>query len=163
MSAFSFLRIMDESDLSIVHAIENSAYDFPWSLDGFVKSLDQGLNYVFCSDDSTILGYCCILPVLDEAHILNVCVAPECQGKGIARAALTNILQVLASSDFRTVYLEVRESNLTARKLYQSFGFSEDGLRKGYYRSQVWSEEQNKFIDSKEDAVLMSFALVEED
>lgn len=161
MSAFSFLRNMDESDLPIVHAIEKSAYEFPWSLDGFVKSLDQGLNYVFCSADNEILGYCCILPVLDEAHILNVCVTPEMQGGGIARSALTTILQNLASSDFRMVYLEVRESNVAARNLYQSFGFNEDGVRKGYYRSQLWNEEQNGFVEAKEDAVLMSFALTE--
>lgn len=163
MSEFSFLRIMDESDLPMVHAIEKSAYDFPWSMDGFVKSLDQGLNYVFCRSDNKILGYCCILPVLDEAHILNLCVAKDFQGKGIARAALTNILANLASSHFKMAFLEVRQSNVAARKLYQSFGFSEDGVRKGYYRSQLWCEEQSRFINSKEDAVLMSFALLEED
>ncbi len=159
MSVFSYLKTMNESDLSMVHDIEQSAYDFPWSLQGFEKSLDQGLNYLFCNEQDSILGYCCILPVLDEAHILNICVSPKFQRQGIARDAFTEILQRLKDSEFKVFLLEVRESNAKARALYQSLGFTEDGVRKGYYRAQVWNEQKQALVDTKENAILMSYRL----
>jgi len=158
MSLFSYLRPMDETDLSTVHTIEQNAYDYPWSLQGFEKSLDQGLNYLLCSQSEEIIGYCCILPVLDEAHILNFCVSPDFHRQGVANEAFKKILSLLRESGFSVVLLEVRESNRAARCLYGKFGFNEDGIRKGYYRAQVWDETMNRVIDTKEDAVLMSYS-----
>ncbi len=159
MSLFSYLRPMNEADLPEVHAIEQQSYDFPWSRQGFEKSLDQGLNYLFCNHADELLGYCCILPVLDEAHILNICVAPKFHRQGIARMAIEQILVKLFESDFKMVFLEVRESNYAARQLYKTLGFNEDGVRNGYYRAQEWDSDRNCLVDAKEDAVLMSFAL----
>ncbi|NPA71997.1 MAG: ribosomal protein S18-alanine N-acetyltransferase [Gammaproteobacteria bacterium] len=160
MSAhFSYLQTMQESDLSWVFSVEQRAYDFPWSMKGFENSLEQGLNYLFYSIEGKALGYCCLLPVLDEAHILNVCVAPEYQGKGIARAALTAISDKLRERRFNIILLEVRESNMPARQLYRQFGFTEDGVRKGYYRSSLWDEALMELVDAREDAILMSYRL----
>lgn len=161
LSLFSYLRSMDESDLSYVYTIEKKSYDFPWSLNGFEKSLDQGLNYVFCSQKNEILGYCCILPVLDEANILNICVAPEHQKKGVAKQAFLKILSQLRDSGYQMVFLEVRDSNVAAQKLYKQLGFHQDGVRRGYYRSQAWDEVLQELVDEKEDAILMSFSLVD--
>lgn len=158
-SSFNYLRLMDETDLHQVHEIEQKSYDFPWTLNGFEKSLDQGLNYVFCDIDNRMLGYCCILPVLDEAHILNICVAPNFQRKGVAKQAFLSILDGLKNRDFKVVLLEVRESNYPAQSLYKQLGFTEDGVRKGYYRSQAWDDETQSLIEEKEDAILMSFSI----
>ncbi|WP_084151593.1 ribosomal protein S18-alanine N-acetyltransferase [Thiomicrorhabdus sp. Milos-T2] len=158
-SLFSYLRPMDESDLSQVYEIELKSYDYPWSFNGFEKALDQGLNYVFCDSEDNILGYCCILPVLDEANILNICVSPEFQRRGIAKKAFLKILSTLKASNYKMVFLEVRESNTPAQILYRALGFTEDGVRKGYYRSQSWDEEQLELVDDREDAILMSYSL----
>lgn len=157
-SILSYLRLMDESDLSQVYEIELKSYDYPWSMTGFENSLDQGLNYVFCDDEDNILGYCCILPVLDEANILNICVSPKFQRRGVAKQAFTKVLNTLQQSNYNIVFLEVRESNLAAQNLYQSLGFSQDGVRKGYYRSQAWDEVLQELVDEKEDAILMSYS-----
>jgi ribosomal-protein-alanine N-acetyltransferase len=159
LSKFSYLQVLQDADLPWIMSVEQRAYDFPWTLKGFESSLDQGLNYLFQSEDNQSLGYCCVLPVLDEATLLNVCVAPECQGKGVARQALQQIFEKLRSNGFNIVFLEVRTSNVPAIKLYQSLGFSEDGLRKGYYRAQVWDEVSMELIEEREDAILMSFSL----
>jgi ribosomal-protein-alanine N-acetyltransferase len=156
LQEFSYMRSMDESDLTVVYEIEQQAYQFPWSLQGFEKSLDQGLNYLFCNRQDAVLGYCCILPVLNEAHILNFCVSPAFQRKGVARQALAEVIRVLKASNYEIAMLEVRVSNLAARNLYSQFGFSEDGLRKAYYRDQSWDEERQQLVACKEDAVLMS-------
>ncbi len=161
MSEFSYLQVFQDADLPWVMSVEQRAYDFPWTLKGFENSLDQGLNYLFQSKDNQNLGYCCVLPVLDEATLLNVCVAPEYQGKGVARQALQQIFAKLKANGFQIVFLEVRASNVPAIKLYKSIGFSEDGLRKGYYRVQVWDELAMELVEEREDAILMSFSLVD--
>lgn len=161
MSRFSYIQVLQDADLPWVMSVEQRAYDFPWTLRGFENSMDQGLNYIFKSEDNKSLGYCCVLPVLDEATLLNVCVAPEYQGKGVARQALEQILAKLKENAFQIVFLEVRASHEPAIKLYQSIGFSEDGLRKGYYRSQVWDEQAMELVEEREDAILMSCSLVD--
>jgi len=148
-SELSYLRTILQSDLPEVMKIEKSAYQFPWSQKGFENSLDQGLNYLFCDVDDQVLGYCCLLTVLDEAHLLNFCIRSECQGQGLAKLAFSELKKHLLDANFQLILLEVRESNLRAKKLYQQLGFKEDGVRKNYYAAE----------DGKEDAILMSLPL----
>ncbi len=159
MSEFSYLDQMQEKDLPWVLALEQRSYDFPWSLQGFENSLEQGLNYLFYSAQGDKLGYCCLLPVLDEVQILNVCVAPEYQKKGVAKKALKSLLAKLQESVYQIVLLEVRCSNTPAIKLYQSLGFRQNGLRKDYYRAHCWDNSQQCLIENKEDAILMVLSL----
>jgi ribosomal-protein-alanine N-acetyltransferase len=67
----------------------------------------------------------------DESELLNLVVAPEFRGKGIARALLRDLVRTHRGS----LYLEVRESNLPARNLYNSMGFQEVNIRAKYYQS----------------------------
>lgn len=159
MSVFSYLRAMHEGDLNWVLDVEQKAYDFPWTRKGFENSLDQGLNYVFCDAEGNGLGYVCVLTVLDEAHILNLCVAPKYQKQGVARMALNSLRSKLQESGFKLLLLEVRVSNRAAISLYESFGFNRDGVRVNYYRCQEWDEVRGDLIETKEDAVLMSCIL----
>ncbi|MEA3406155.1 MAG: ribosomal protein S18-alanine N-acetyltransferase [Pseudomonadota bacterium] len=156
---FSFLRPMEESDLSWVLSVEDRVYSFPWSLKGFENSLDQGLNYILCSEQGQSLGYVCILTVLDEAHLLNFCVSPDYHRQGVGKAALVKLKEKLKESGFSIVFLEVRESNIAAQALYAQNSFSRDGLRKDYYRGLAWSEDLLCQEEVKEDAVLMSCTL----
>jgi ribosomal-protein-alanine N-acetyltransferase len=155
-SLFSYLRSMNEDDLSHVLEIERQSYDFPWSLKGFENSLERGLNYLFCSEKDQILGYCCLLPVLDEAHILNLCVAPQFLRQGVASQAMRALMTKLADANFNIAFLEVRESNHGAISLYTQLGFNEDGARKNYYPVLQWDELKQEQLSSREDAILMS-------
>ncbi|WP_218644596.1 ribosomal protein S18-alanine N-acetyltransferase [Thiomicrorhabdus cannonii] len=159
MMELSYLRNMQESDLDWVLQIEQQAYDFPWSLQGFENSLDQGLNYIFCNADGEGLGYACVLTVLDEAHLLNLCVAPKFQGRGLGKQALQTLQSKLKESDFNIMFLEVRGSNEAALKLYERCGFNRDGVRANYYRCHEWDEEKGALVETKEDAILMSCPL----
>lgn len=159
MTVFSYLRAMHEGDLSWVLGVEQQAYDFPWTQKGFENSLDQGLNYIFCDAEDNALGYVCVLTVLDEAHILNLCVAPKYQKQGVARMALSSLRTKLKESGFKLLLLEVRVSNQPAISLYESFGFNRDGVRVNYYRCQEWDEVSGELVEAKEDAVLMSYTL----
>ena len=156
---FSYLRVMEEIDLPWVLSTEERAYQFPWTMQGFENSLNQGLNYILCSEQGRLLGYVCVLTVLDEAHILNFCVSPDFQKRGVGRAALIKLKEKLKESGFSIIFLEVRKSNAAAKSLYLQSGFAEDGVRKGYYRCLEWDDELFTHHEVKEDAVLMSCTL----
>src|SRR2546421_2461293 len=86
----------------------------------------------------------------DEGEILNLGVAPTHRRQGIGRALVERVLQELAGLGVRTVYLEVRASNTSARRLYESLGFGEVARRARYYRRPV------------EDAVVLRAAIAAE-
>ena len=71
--------------------------------------------------------------VTEEAEILSVAVASSRRGKGLARRLLDLHLRRLAGLGARTVFLEVDEGNVPARRLYRRAGFREVGRREGYY------------------------------
>ncbi len=146
---------MDASDLPEVLVLEKLCYDFPWSEVGFNKVLDDGLAYVFCSVEGTILGFACFLSVLDEIHLLNICIHPQYQKCQIAQKGLLGLMKYFYAANFVTMFLEVRESN-SAIFLYQKLGFQKDGVRKGYYPTALQTE---RGCSVKEDAVLMSCVL----
>ncbi|MBD3820643.1 MAG: ribosomal protein S18-alanine N-acetyltransferase [Thiotrichales bacterium] len=149
---FSYFRPMDEYDVKWVLSTEKASYDFPWSPQGFTKAMDDGLAYILCDVDDRKLGYACFLAVLDEIHLLNLCVAPDFRKQGIAADALRKFKDYFLDSGYEKMLLEVRVSN-PAKALYEKHGFTEDGIRKGYYPLKNTHE--------KEDAVLMSCLLAE--
>jgi ribosomal-protein-alanine N-acetyltransferase len=91
---------------------------------------------VALSRDS-VVGYVVAHRAADEGEILNLGVAPAHRRQGVGRALVEGVLRLLAARGVRHVYLEVRESNAGARRLYQSLGFSEVTRRARYYRRPV--------------------------
>lgn len=147
---------MDESDLDWVMGVETSAYDFPWSRQGFEKALDDGLSYVFCDANQQPLGYACFLSVLDEVHLLNLCIDPKFHRKGVGAKALKALTAHFQSADFAVMLLEVRQSNPAVR-LYKKLGFVEDGVRPNYYPVKTLNNAEK--TSQREDAILMSCRL----
>ena len=83
--------------------------------------------------DGTLLGYFLLMPVVDESHLLNVCVVPEMQGNGLGVQLLEEVVRVSRVQGMGGVLLEVRPSNVRALRIYERFGFEQIGRRKGYY------------------------------
>jgi ribosomal-protein-alanine N-acetyltransferase len=76
-----------------------------------------------------------------EAHILNICVTLEKRREGIAAALLRYLLKVAKKNKAHIIFLEVRVSNNSAIRLYQSFHFEQIGLRKAYYPNKEKRED----------------------
>ncbi len=91
-----------------------------------------------------IAGFAGIWMLVDEAHITNIAVWREYQGKGIEGLLLIAIFDLASELKASFLTLEVRASNLNAQKLYERYGFTRTGLRRGYY------------LDNREDAIIMS-------
>ncbi|HDR1006589.1 TPA: ribosomal protein S18-alanine N-acetyltransferase [Pasteurella multocida] len=122
-----------EHDLERLFEIEQSAHLVPWSM-GILKNT-QGENYLNLKLTyyDQIIAFAICQHILDEATLLNIAVAPSFQGKGFGKQLLNHLLQQLTEKGISTLWLEVRESNITAQKLYEQLGFNEVDRRKNYY------------------------------
>lgn len=145
------LRAMQVQDLDAVLAIETGAYSFPWTRGNFIDSLAAGYHaQVLVAEDGAIAGYIVAMPGVDELHLLNITVAPERQGRGLARQMLDALEAHGRRHALGTLWLEVRRSNERAQALYRSRGFAEVGHRRGYYPAPH---------GRREDAIVMKLAL----
>lgn len=146
----TLLRPMREDDLEAVLAIEQRAYAFPWTRGIFRDCLAAGYPAWVLEQDGAVIGYGVLSVAADEAHVLNVCTAPEAQGRGHGRRLLRALLQVARARRAQRVFLEVRPSNAVAIALYHSEGFNEIGRRPRYYPAH----------DGREDAIVMGMELL---
>ena len=126
-------------DVPAVLEIERAVFSDPWSAQSFREALGHPAVYFSCvrRDEGELLGYVVAWFIADEGEIANLAVARSAWGAGIGRALLDAALTEAASRGVTAVYLEVRESNERARRLYQSSKFEEVGRRRGYYRRPV--------------------------
>lgn len=149
-----YLSSMTESDLDEVAVIEKAAYEFPWSRGNFEDSLRNGY-YGVCMRHvtGTLIGYCVLMPVVDEMHLLNLCVAPAAQGLGAGLSLLREAVRIARAQQLEGLLLEVRPSNYRAIRLYEQFGFVTIGRRKNYYPARH---------HSREDAIVMRFSFAGE-
>ena len=144
------LRVMALADVDAVMAVEVRAYSHPWSRGNFVDSLIAGyVAEVLAAPDGGVCGYFVAMQGVDELHLLNVTVAPENQSAGLGHQLLQVVQERALQRALSTLWLEVRQSNLRARSLYRRLGFTEVGLRKGYYPADA----------QREDAVVMRLPL----
>ncbi|MBP3983119.1 ribosomal protein S18-alanine N-acetyltransferase [Pseudoxanthomonas helianthi] len=145
------LRPLRESDLDAVMAIENRAYPFPWTRGIFRDCLQAGYPAWLLLEGDAVSGYAIISLAVGEVHVLNICVAPERQGRGLGRFLLRALLKHARDRKAERVFLEVRPSNPGAKALYESEGFNEIGRRPRYYPAR----------DGREDAIVMAMELVD--
>ncbi|WP_330926541.1 ribosomal protein S18-alanine N-acetyltransferase [Candidatus Sororendozoicomonas aggregata] len=126
-------RAMTEKDLPRVAVIEKAAGSHPWRTSHFIDSLKSRHCCQVAVMNNTIVGQGVMMLVADEAHLLILSVHGGFQGQGIGKAILRQLTEKAQQCEVRSFFLEVRESNTTARQLYANEGFNEIGRRRGYY------------------------------
>ena len=132
---------MKESDLPEVLHIERHAYSHPWTENNFRDSLKSKNDcFMLRSEEGEILGYGIMYVAVGEAHLLNLCIAESQQGKGLGKYLLQVLCDNAEKQQAEAFFLEVRESNQAAIRLYETFGFNQVGLRKNYYPSATGRE-----------------------
>ncbi len=129
------------SDLDRVMQIETRAYAFPWSQGIFKDCLRAGYDCRLLCLDSHIAGHAVLSAAAGEAHLLNICVQREQQGKGLGRDFVRHVISRARRLGADAVYLEVRPSNKKALRLYDSLGFKQIGVRKDYYPGDPLKED----------------------
>jgi len=130
--------------------IENLSFSSPWSLNGFLQELENPVSQLWAlMSDRVLRGYLCFWTVREEMQLLDLAVHPRYRGQGHGSFLLRKMIDHGCSKGIFRIWLEVRASGSTARKLYEKFGFVESGRRKDYY------------TDPREDALIMSLGLSE--
>jgi ribosomal-protein-alanine N-acetyltransferase len=140
---------MRAEEVDAVLAIERHAYPFPWSRANFADSLAAGYSAWACRLGEELVGYAVMMLVLDEAHLLNLTVAPERQRQGHGLCILRHLFDVARGHGAKRMFLEVRPSNVPGQELYRRLGFETIGRRRGYYPAGA----------GREDAVVMAVDL----
>ena len=135
------IRPMRPEDVGEVIAVEHSAYTHPWS-EGILRDcLRVGYSCWVCELGDAIVGHAVMSVAIGEAHLLNICVGPRWQGRGVGRRLLRRLLRIARERNADTMFLEVRASNVGARGLYESEGFGEIGRRRDYYPADRGRED----------------------
>jgi ribosomal-protein-alanine N-acetyltransferase len=140
------IRAMRADDLDAVVAIEERAYDFPWSRGIFNDCLLAGYYCVVLEADGVVSGYAIMSVAAAEGHRLNLCVENQLRRQGLGRHLLNCLLERVSAMNIERLFLEVRPSNAAAIALYDSAGFTRLGLRKGYYKAHDGREDALVFV-----------------
>jgi [ribosomal protein S18]-alanine N-acetyltransferase len=144
------LRSATLDDLSAMIAIEQQApLAAHWTAGQYERLLESGFVWV-AEHEWRLCGFVCAKVVAGEWEIENIVVVPEFQRRGVATRLMGALISEVQKRAGTAIFLEVRESNLSARHLYEQHGFAQVGRRKGYYQYPV------------EDAVLYELRLSDE-
>ena len=142
-------RPMRQVDIPLVADMEARAYEFPWTAGIFRDCLNAGYQCWVAESEPGLLGYGVLSMGADEAHLLNLCVDPALQGKGLGRRLLRRMVDLARWHMADRIFLEVRPSNPAAIALYASENFERIGQRPRYYPAK----------DGREDAIVMAMEL----
>jgi ribosomal-protein-alanine N-acetyltransferase len=139
------VRPAELSDIAQIAALEAEAFTRPWSAESLRADITQNkLARYFCLEAAgRVSGYISLWLILDEAHITNFAVRPDCRRRGWGETLFRAAAAELAAAGIRRLTLEVRRSNAAALALYRKLGFRAEGVRPRYYE------------DNREDAVVM--------
>ncbi len=133
-------------DLEEVHRIEQASFSTPWPENAYRSELmtNRLASYLVARIDGRIVAYGGMWLMVDEAHITTFAVHPAWRRQRIGERLLLAFLDLARDRHAREATLEVRLSNLAARRLYEKYGFRPVGLRPRYYS------------DNNEDALIMT-------
>ena len=135
MSNKSIIRKSNPKDLRSIYQIEKDVFDSEhWTYGMIANELVNGIGKAtwVIEEPPNILGYCMSRSFENEVNILNMAIKSSSQGKGVGRYLLEHILSQVPTKS--SVFLEVKQGNLNAIKLYKSLGFQEINLRSSYYK-----------------------------
>lgn len=135
------IRPMQSADLAAVVRNETRAYAYPWSPGIFADCLAAAHECWVLEEGEAVVGHGILAAAAGEAHLLNLCVARDRQGRGLGRLLVEWMLERARRRHAGVVFLEVRPSNRAAWQLYDSIGFCEVGRRPGYYPDARGSED----------------------
>lgn len=138
-------RKMTVEDIDAVYEIEKLSFTLPWTKEAFYNemNINEHAYYVIAETEESIVGYCGMWLVLDEAHVTNIAIHPEHRGKKLGGGLMEAAIETAKAQGAVLMTLEARVSNTVAQNLYRKLGFKNGGIRKRYY------------TDNYEDAIVM--------
>ena len=128
--------------------IENSSFQCPWSINAFNGEIERPISHLWALvKDKNLKAYICFWMFDSEIQVINLAVHPINRGQRLAQSLLSSIIDTGISKGLKSIWLEVRPSNLAAINLYDKLGFHDVGRRPRYY------------TETDEDAIVMALDL----
>lgn len=149
---------MGDADVPAVAGIEAMQHPVPWSAQSFADALRCGWHCRVLKDQAgELLGYCVTMTAGDDEELLTITVRPDALGRGYGKKLMQEVVAGARLRQANQLFLEVRESNRTAIRLYEQMGFRISGMRKNYYPTPADPERQRPA--GREHALLMCLML----
>lgn len=136
-----------EHNIDPIYQIESTAQSHPMSKKVMLSCLGKRYFNAAIWLDGEVAGFYIGEFLIDESSLIEICVAPKFQGRGLGRHLMQHYVDVALKKGAMSCWLEVRESNIAARKLYQALDFNEVDCRINYYPTE----------GGHEDAIIMSY------
>jgi [ribosomal protein S18]-alanine N-acetyltransferase len=133
-------RLSAASDLDGVLEIEQASFHNPTTREWYESELERpDVCYVFVirTNEQRVAGFCAFWRIVDQIHINNLAIRPDCRGRGLGQLLLARVLDEAARLGAAQATLEVRRSNEAARRLYERAGFHVAGVRPSYYTHPI--------------------------
>ncbi len=134
------IKLAKQSNISSLAQLDREANLTPWTREEYQESFNSPNQFIYIATHSNkIIGCLVYNIVLDEAEILQFWIIKDLQNKGYGTQFLNNfLLKIIHLYKVEKVFLEVRDSNKVALRLYQSLGFNQVGVRNNYYQVDGW-------------------------
>lgn len=130
------IRLMKAADLEQVAELEKICFTENWSYGILEAGIHSPFDvYYVYEQNGQILGYCNLRLLAGEGEVQRIAVLPEYRRMGLARKMMEIMVDYARENHALSVSLEVRAGNLPARNLYETYGFTAEAVRKGYYRN----------------------------
>jgi ribosomal-protein-alanine N-acetyltransferase len=139
-SDVTMARALESDDLDAVAALEAESFTNPWTremLERELRQSDVARVYVLRVAGLRVAAFCACWIVHDELHINTIAVRPEMRRRGLATLLMERLLAEAGDLGVTRAYLEVRQSNVPAQRLYERLGFALAGVRRHYYSHPV--------------------------
>ena len=142
------ISLFGKEDIPALVEIENEAFSTPFKAEDFYLILESDIsNVLVVKLNDTVVGYVSFTIIIDECQIINFATKSEYRRQGIGKKIMEALIKYCKEHNVAKVFLEVRESNLSAIALYEKYGFFKVGVSKGH------------FSKPRENAVLMNLEL----
>lgn len=128
------ISVFEKKDIVQIAELEKVVFTTPWREADFHEAyINEHKQFIVARVNETVVGYCGIHNILGDGEISNVAVAPAYRGYGIGKKMFSYLLETGEQMGVEQYTLEVRVSNQAAISLYESFGFTTEGVRRNFY------------------------------
>ncbi len=115
-----------------VAALEKDIFPDPQSADTVLYEMERD-NVCLALNGKNVFSYCVFMTAADEGEVLRIAVEKHSRRNGVGEKILSDAIEKMRARGVKKIYLEVRESNIPAIRLYEKTGFVKSGMRKAYY------------------------------
>ena len=137
LTSFPISEVRTDAEVSMVERLQRESFPQAWGEEALrwdLEKSDVSRLYLMRTEAGDAVGYCACWLLADELHINSLAVEDRFRRQGLATRLMATVTQEAVSRGARSATLEVRESNVAARALYEGLGFAIEGVRRDYYQ-----------------------------